>query len=599
MDEYALRELIADVKAGRLSRRVWLRTMLGLGLSAPMAAQMLAAAGIAGAQPRNPAFAPTRRGGGGTLRLLYWQAPTILNPHLSTGLKDSTTARLFYEPLAAYDPDGNLAPVLAAEIPSVDNGGLAKDGTWVVWNLKKGVTWHDGKPFTADDVLFNWQYSADPASATTSVGLYRDLERVEKLHDHAVKIVFPKPTPFWADAYCGAAGMIIPRHVFEPYRGSKSREAPSNLKAVGTGPYRLVDFKPGDLVRAEISSTYHTANRPFFDAVELKGGGDAVSAARAVLQTGEYDFAFGLQVEDEILRRLEQAGKGRLIITPISAIEHIQCNFADPWKEVDGERSNARTPHPFLSDPAVRSALGLLVDRGTIQEQIYGRLGQATANFLNMPARFASPNTRWEFSVDKANQVLDAAGWRRGPDGIRAKEGRRLKMLYQTATNAPRQKVQAIVKQACGKAGIDLELKAVVASVFFSSDPANPDTYNHFHADLQQYNSRLGRPDPKQFMEQFTSWRIAARDNKWTGSNRTRWRNDEYDRLWRAADAEMDPVKRAAMFIRMNDLVVQHVVVIPLFRWNEAVAASTRLAGIVPSPWDGYLWTLGSWYRHA
>src|SRR5262245_61206043 len=102
MDEHALRELLGDVKAGRLSRRAWLRRMIALGLTVPMAAQMLASAGVARAQPKAPAFAPTRRGGGGTLRLLYWQAPTILNPHLSTGLKDGTAARLFYEPLAAF-----------------------------------------------------------------------------------------------------------------------------------------------------------------------------------------------------------------------------------------------------------------------------------------------------------------------------------------------------------------------------------------------------------------------------------------------------------------------------------------------------------------
>ncbi|PYM97033.1 MAG: peptide ABC transporter substrate-binding protein [Candidatus Rokuibacteriota bacterium] len=597
MDEHALRELIEDVEAGRLSRRAWLQLMIRVGVTAPMAARMLASSGIARAQSKGPAFTPTRRGGGGTLRLLNWQAPTMLNPHLSTGLKDTTAARLFHEPLASFDAEGNLVPILAADIPSVDNGGLAKDGTWVIWNLKKGVTWHDGRPFSADDVVFNWQYSADPATAATSVGLYRDLKRVEKLHDHAVKVVFPKPTPFWADPFCGNAGMLIPRHLFEPYHGSKSREAPSNLRPVGTGPYRVVDFKPGDMVRAEINSSYRVVNRPFFDAVELKGGGDAVSTARAVLQTGEYDLAFGLQVEDEILRRLEQVGKGRLIITPSSAVEHIQCNFADPWKEVDGERSNVKAPHPLLTDAAVRAALGLLVDRATIQEQIYGRLGQATANFLNMPARFVSANTAWEFSVDKANHVLESAGWKRGGDGVRAKDGKRLKLLYQTATNAPRQKVQAIIKQACAKAGIEIELKAVVASVFFSSDPANPDTYRHFYADLQQYNTRLGRPDPKLFMEQYTSWRIASRENKWSGSNTTRWRNEEYDRLWKTADTEMDPVKRAAMFIRMNDLIVQNVAVIPLFRWNEAVAASTSLQGISPSPWEGYLWTVASWVR--
>ncbi len=599
VDEHALRELIDQVKRGRLSRRAFVQVMMGLGLTTPMAAELLANAGIARSQPRVPAFTPTRRGGGGSLRLLSWQSATLLNPHLATGAKDSVAARFFYEPLAVFDPEGNLVPVLAAEIPSLDNGGLAKDGTWVIWNLKKGVTWHDGIPFTAADVVFNWEYAADPATAATSVGLYRDLARVERLHDHAVKVVFRQPTPFWAEPFCGGAGMLIPKHRFAPHRGRGSREAPPNLYAVGTGPYRYVDFKPGDLTRATINPAYHVPHRPFFDAMELKGGGDAVSAARAVLQTGEYDFAFNLQVEDEILRRLRQSGKGRLIITPISATEHIQCNFSDPRKELDGERSSPRAPHPFLTDPAVRSALSLVVDRATIQEQIYGRLGQATANFLNLPARFASPNTKWEFSPDRANSVLEAAGWRRGSDGVRTKGGLRLKMLYQTATNAPRQKIQAIVKQACTKVGIELELKAVVASVFFSSDPANSDTNRHFYADLQQYSTRVGRPDPKLFMEQFTSWRIASRANQWSGSNTTRWHSDEYDRLWKAAEAEMDPVKRAALFIHMNDLVVQNVVVIPLFRWNDAVAVSAKLQGITPSPWDGDLWNLASWYRQA
>src|SRR5262249_56918427 len=97
-----------------------------------------------------PAFRPTGSGGGGLLGVLWWQAPTLLNPHFATGTKDQDAARIFYEPLAAFDPDGNVVPVLAAQLPSVDNGGLAPDGTWVIWNLKKGVVWHDGTPFTAD-----------------------------------------------------------------------------------------------------------------------------------------------------------------------------------------------------------------------------------------------------------------------------------------------------------------------------------------------------------------------------------------------------------------------------------------------------------------
>src|SRR5882672_11284225 len=464
MEERELRTLIGAVKAGTLSRRRFVQMMVGLGLTAPMAAQMLASAGVAQAQTKWT-FNPTKRGGGGPVRALWWQAPTLLNPHFANGTKDQDACRIFYEPLASYDPDGNVVPVLAAEAPSLQNGQVAKDGMSVTWKLKKNVVWHDGQPFTADDVIFTWEYVMDPGTAAVTIGPYRDIVRIDKLDSHTVKIGFKSPTPFWSAAFCGAAtGPIIPKHLFQAFKGDKSREAPTNLRLVGTGPFKFLDFKPGDIVRGEINANYHVPNRPFFDQVEMKGGGDAVGAARAVIQTGEYDYAWNMQVEDEILKRMEQGGKGHVDMATGGAVESIKLNNTDPLKEVDGERSSIKTTHPVLTDPGVRGALNLLVDRGSIHEEIYGRLGQATANYLNGPPRFRSRNTRWEFNVEKANQLLDNAGWRRGADGIRARDGKRLKFLYQTSINPERQKTQAIVKQACARAGIELELKAVVSS---------------------------------------------------------------------------------------------------------------------------------------
>jgi peptide/nickel transport system substrate-binding protein len=553
---------------------------------------------VAQAQPKASGAAPTRRGGGGAVRMLYWAAPTILNPHLAVAPKDLEASQIFYEPLADIDTDGNVVPVLAQETPSVANGGVAPDGTWVQWRLKRGVTWHDGRPFTADDVVFTWQYAADTATATTSIGSYRDIDRVERVDDHTAKVVFKRPVPFWADAFCTAAGFVLPRHVFESYRGGKSREAPANLKPVGTGPYRYVDFKPGDVLQAEINPAYHVPNRPFFDTVELKGGGDPVSAARAVLQTGQYDYAWGLNMEDEILRRLEDGGKGRVVIGRTTNLDYIQLNQADPWRDVDGERASVKSTHPFLTDPAVRGALALLVDRAAIQSEIWGRQGDTTGNFLNRRP-FASPNTRWEFNPDKANALLDAGGWKRGADGIRAKDGKRLKLLFQTVNQPIRQKMQQVVKQACGRAGIECELKAVVGSVFFSSDPGNVDTESHFYADLQLSPKILRQPDPQAFMRAFCSWEVAQKANKWAGVNVSRFRNDEYDRLWRAAEGEMDPTKRAAMFIRMNDLVVQNVVVIPVIIRHAVFATSTAIRGFDFSPFSGPLWRLVYWTREA
>jgi peptide/nickel transport system substrate-binding protein len=266
---------------------------------------------------------------------------------------------------------------------------------------------------------------------------------------------------------------------------------------------------------------------------------------------------------------------------------------------VDGERASPKTKHPTLADAAVRQALNLLVDRAAVQEQIYGRTGIATANFLNAPSKFQSKNMKWEFNIDRANQLLDQAGWKRGSDGIRVKDGKRLKFLYQTSINAPRQKNQQIVKQAAAKAGIEMELKSVTASVFFSSDPGNNDTYPHFYSDLQMYTTTMTAPDPQRFMDQFTTAQISSKANKWSGRNVTRWSNDEYDRAWKAAEAEMDPVKRAALFIKCNDLVIQNVVVIPVV-WRPRVAAiSSRLREAQQSGWDSDFWNLPNWYREG
>jgi len=598
-DEHVLRTWVRQVATGEASRRDFIRAMLGLGLSGPLIAEMLATHTSAMAQGTRVAqrpFTPARRGGGGKLRLLYWQAPTLLNPHFAAGTKDVAASRVVYEPLFSIDPEGDFIPILAEEIPSVERGGRARDGTWTIWRLKRGVVWHDGKPFTADDVIFTWEYATDPATATTTRGGYENIRHIDKLNDHTIKVVFTNPAPRW---YESGRGQILPRHLFAEYRGQDARNAPYNLKPVGTGPYKIVEFKPGDVVLYEINPRYHVPNRPFFDSVELKGGGDATSAARAVIQTGEFDFAWNTQIDKDVMERLEQQGrKGSFRMFPGTSVEHIRLNRSDPWTEVDGERSSVKAPHPFFSDHQVRQACAAAVDRWAIAEQLYGAAGQPTSNFLNAPPGVQSPNTRWEFDLEKAAQLLEQAGWKRGRDGIRLKDGRRMKVLFQSSANQVRQKTQAIVKKALERIGIEVELKAVPANVFFASDPGNPDTFSHFYGDMQLVSNSLGF-DPQGPMRFFVSWEIAQKANNWAGRNVVRWANAEYDRLWKQAETELDPVKRAALFIRMNDLLIEDVVVIPMVWRKEVSAFSRTLHGMALSSWDSILWDLAFWYREA
>jgi peptide/nickel transport system substrate-binding protein len=598
LEEYELREWVRRVTHGEASRRDFIRTMLGFWLSGPLIAEMLrtqTSAMAQGTRAVQPTFTPTRRGGGGKLRLLYWNAPTILNAHFAGGARDVAASRVVYEPLFSIDPEGEFIPILAEEIPSVENGGRSRDGTWTIWRLKQGVVWHDGKPFTADDVIFTWEYAIDPATAATSRGQYENIRRIEKLDEHTIKVVFTDPTPRW---YL-SGGQILPRHLFAEYKGENARNAPYNLKPVGTGPYKIVDFKPGDVALYEINPHYHVPNRPFFDTVELKGGGDATSAARAVIQTGEFDFAWNTQIDKDVMERLERQGrKGGFRMFPGTSVEHIDLNRTDPWTEVDGERSSLNVPHPLFTDHRVRQALAVAVDRRTIAEQLYGAAGQPTSNYLNAPQRFQSPNTRWEFDLEKAAQLLEEAGWKRGSDGIRRKDGRRMQVVFQTAANLVRQKTQAIVKKALERIGIEVELKVVPSNVFFASDPSNPDTNSHFYADMQMFANSLGF-DPQGPMRQFVSWESAQKANHWAGRNFVRWANAEYDRLWKQAETELDPVRRAALFIRMNDLLIEDVVVIPVVWRQEVSAVSHTLRGLALSPWGSILDDLAYWYREA
>ena len=298
----------------------------------------------------------------------------MLNPHFGRGLRDLTASRIFYEPLAAPQGDGTFAPVLAEELPTLANGGIAKDGQLgaVAAQEERHLARRGALHRRRRDLQLGVRHRSGTAASTRPGFL--EVSRVDKLDAHTVKVVFKKPQPFWAVVFAG--GGLIPRHVFESVKGAGAREAVGMIKSVGTGPYRLVEFRTGDVIRAELNPTYHVPNRPYFDRLEIKCGGDSAGAARAVLQTGEYDFAYYVLVEEEVLKRIETGGKGRVLTIPSSGVSHIQLNQTDPVAEVDGERSSLKAPHPCLTNPAVRAAVCLLVDRQNIQEHLVGRTGQ-------------------------------------------------------------------------------------------------------------------------------------------------------------------------------------------------------------------------------
>lgn len=533
-----------------------------------------------------------------TLKLLYWQAPTILNPHLSTGFKDAEASRITLEPLASFDNQGNLVPFLAAEIPTVENGGIAADGKSVTWKLKQDVRWSDGEPFTAEDVVFTYDFLSNPEVGAISAGTYEVVESVEAIDDYTVRVNFKEVNPAWSLVFVGGEGMILPQHIYQNYNGANAREAPANLKPIGTGPYRVVDFRPGDTAIYEPNPEFRQAELGF-ERVELKGGGDATSAARAVLQTGDADFAYNLQVEAPVLKELEAAGQGEVVANYGALMERIIINHSNPDRVApSGERSSVEYPHPWLSDRTVRQTIDLAIDRETIAQQLYGVTGKATPNFLVAPPEYASSNTSYEYNLERARELLDRAGWQdSNGNGIRDKNGTEMQMVFQTSVNPLRQKTQAVVKQGLQSIGMGVELKSIDPSVYFSSDPSNNDTVEHFYADLQMYTTGNTSPDPAAYMNFMTCNQIPQQANNWSGDNNSRYCNPEYDRLWQEASRELDPQQREQIFIAMNDLLIEDAAVIPLVHRADVMAFSNSLTGYAPTAWDMRTWDIMNWRR--
>lgn len=532
-----------------------------------------------------------------TLRLLYWQAPTILNPHLSTGTKDIEASRIALEPLASYGEDGNMVLFLAAEEPTVENGGLSEDGTRVTWKLKPDVKWSDGTPFTAEDVVFTYEFLTNPEVGANSAKAYEAIASVTAIDATTVEVVFKQPNPSWFLVFMGTGGMILPKHIYEEYNGANVREAPANLMPVGTGPYRVTEFKPGDVILFEANPNFRDADNLAFERVELKGGGDATSAARAVLQTGDADFGYNLQVEASVLEQL--TGSGQVVSTYGGDMERILLNQTDPNQATaGGEISSLEIPHPFLTDPIVRQAINLALDRDTIADQLYGPTGEATANVVVAPSQFVSPNTSYTFDLEQAATLLDEAGWvDSNSNGIRDKDGVEMEMVFQTSVNPLRQKTQEVVKQSLESIGMAVEIKSIDASIYFSGDPANPDTLARFAADLQMYTTGNTDPDPLDYLESFTCGDIPQKANNWVGYNSARYCNPEYDALWDTAAKELDPDQRRELFIQLNDILVEEAVILPLVHRATTVGVSDRLQGLNPTPWDLNTWSIATWRK--
>ena len=606
------------LQAGRISRRQFTLRALALGVGMPVISFVLRADGVraSGAEThlgwgvaaaQGASARPTegmdgrKRGEGGELKLLQWQAATVLSPHVAQGTKDYLAASITLEPLMNYLPDGTLLPNLIKEVPTVENGGLAKDLTSVTYKLLEGVKWSDGEPFTADDVVFTWQWVIDPANNAVSAGVYASIKSIEAVDATTAKVTFNEPLATWFEPHAGTVwGYVYPKHVLSAGKDANDKFMNS---PVTTGPYVVDQFSPNDTVGYKINDNYRDPNKPYFATINLKGGGDSVSAARAVLQTGDYDFAWNLQVEPQILDELAKGGKGKVVTAQGTSVERLMLNFSDPNKEVDGQRSEMHTPHPYFSDKAVRQALNLSADREMISKQFYSPEEPPTANILTGIAPMESKNTSWAFDVEKGKQILEDAGWKVNGD-VREKDGVQLNLVYATTINPVRQKTQAVLKKALEQMGFKVQLQQIDSGIFFDTAPGNEQNFGHMYYDMNMYTNNSTTPIPVAYM---IGWyagpegeNIAQKSNGWNGQNAQRYNNPEFDKVFDEVRKETDFQKAAQLFIQMNDILINDVAVVPLVnRAADKYATANSLvdANVAVSDFEVDYWNIANWNR--
>jgi ABC-type dipeptide transport system, periplasmic component len=560
---------------------------------------LLAASTAAIALSGTPALA--ERGTDGDLKILFWQAVSTMNPYLSGGTKEVYAASMVIEPLARYDETGALVPMLAAEIPTVENGGVAADLKSITWKLKPDLKWSDGTPVTADDAIFTWKYCTAPDGGCAQAAYYEGVTNVEAVDPQTIKISFAEPKPYPYSAFVGAQSPIIQAAQFKDCLGVKAPECTSaNFNPIGTGPFVVKEFKPNDVISFEANPNYRDPAKPAFATATLKGGGDAASAARAVLETGEFDYAWNMQVEPEILATMVAAGKGKLVTSFGTQVERIDLNhFAVDPSLGDKRSTKDAGPHPALTDPAVAKALSLAIDRDIIDEAGYGEAGQPTCNILPAPDIYKSTNVDWclKQDIEAANKLLDDAGWVMGSDGVRAKDGYKLSFLYQTSTNSVRQATQALVKDMWAQIGVQVELRNIAANVFFGGDPASPDTFQKFMADVQMYTNNFDGTDPEKYMAGWMCDKIPGPENGWQGENVVRYCNPEYDKLVLELGKTAKLEERAEIAKKLNDMLTNEFAQIPLIHRGSVSSHSVTLEGVRMNAWDSELWNVADWSR--
>jgi peptide/nickel transport system substrate-binding protein len=550
-------------------------------LLAVTALLITACAPAAPAAPSPTARATAKQGG--TARITFFQEPDNLNPLYGGGLRvTNTVLQAVFNGLWVADEKGDFQPELAAEVPTVQNGGVSADGKTITVKLRRDVKWADGKPFTADDVKFTYDVVMSPKT-TLSKSTLRNIATFTVKDPYTIEWKMADVFPAYLTLFSYPSG-IIPKHHLEAVPLEDLGKHEFSRKPFGTGPFRVTEWQAASHIALEANPNYWKG-KPKLDKVIFRITPDK-NTAIAQLRANETDVVLDLAESDT--PEIEKIAGWKILSVAGLTSDRLFLNLAEPGV-ADGSK-----PHPILSDKKVRQALQLGINKQELVDVVlFGKTKVASSEY---PVGWAAPNIApSKYDPDAAKRLLDEAGWKPGADGMREKSGRKLSLTSSGVTgNKLRDDVAALIQAGWKKIGVDLQIKNVAAATLVGEWAANG-IVQRGNFDIAFYGTSPSI-DPRSVSVRFHSDQIPRDEpGKTGGSNNMRYKNPEVDKLADEADRTLDQEKRKANYIKIMNIAAEDVPIIYLYYRANIEAQSDRLVGLKSHATRWITWNIHEW----
>lgn len=501
---------------------------------------------------------------GGQVSYGSLQEPDTLNPLFSDLLASAELGSLIFSGLVTRNDKGEWIPDLAVEVPTAGNGGISPDGLTITYRLRQNVQWHDGAPFTAEDVRFTWQTIMNRRLNIISREGYEKISRMDTPDPYTVVVKFSEHYT----SYLSLFNTILPKHLLGS--GADLNKAAFNRAPVGTGPFKYKEWRIAESIILEANPGYFRG-RPNLDGIVYKVIPDA-SVLLNQLKTGDVDIVSNIAFAQ--LEQVKAISGVKVIVTPNLLWEHIDFNLDDP----------------IFQDVKVRKAIVTAIDRQIIVNSIMKNVAT--------PAAADQPPVSWAYNptlkvpgrdLNAARTLLTEAGWKQGADGVFAKDGRKLSFtLTTTAGNKIRGLVAQNIAQQLKELGIAVEVKPAEVPGFFDEILK----LRRFQVAMYAW---VSGSDPDNY-NMWNSKKIPGRGNAYEGQNYPGWRNPEVDKLTEQGIKATDMETRKQIFLRIQDIIIDDCPVIPLYFYGNIDAARNRVLNFAPNPTQaGNLWNAWQW----